>query len=853
MSAPETLPIESIRPQVEQALRASRSLIISAPTGSGKSTRLPCWLAQEPQRRVLVVEPRRMACRALADHLSAQEGQAVGQRFGYSVRFEERRSAATQVLFVTPGVALRLLARDQPFDFHAVLLDEFHERSWEMDLVATLLRRRLDDDSEADLRLLITSATLEAEALAARLGAQHLTASGRAFPVTVRHEPGGVFAPSHERLAERVAQAVRHIVEREALQGELLVFLPGKAEIQHAHAALTGLAQARGLTLMPVHASLPLHELARAWAPAAPGQRRVFLATNVAETSLTLPGVTWVIDSGLERMMIHRGGKTALALVPTSQASMDQRLGRAGRVAPGQGVRLWDEGFRPEAATSPEIERMELDDLLLRAALCGLDGPEVEAAPWPSPPPTFALERARARVARAGALDAQGRLTPLGARLAQLPVSVEQARQLLDTPAPLRRSLPDLIALLERGQRLLLPLDRVPNPEATLEARRALFAGCRHEVAQALRALRAGESRRHGLHEAALREARQLAWALRRLIDPQAPEPQAEDDSPLDEEALIQHLLKRTPEAAFVLRERALKRAPREEDRARSEPWANGELEVLVEPYVAYREEDRPKRPADRPVAGLLLNITWLGERSGLGVLARGDMLLPCSLKTLAQAGLGQEVVHEVTLERRAGAWRVMGQVSRELAGVTLQSELSELSGDALRQAAAALILHNRLIKGVVDPLLDRLHLWQLLHQWPARDPETSHWRLDALLEQPAPEPLPYLIERLAQMEVQTCEELSLLEAHDLLPDLAGLIGAMPYELDALLAELPRRWELHGASYTLQIALRAGRVIMEPENHVARKNKEPAANLLPRLRGLRVIYQQASRSFTLRG
>lgn len=847
----EDLPVEQIRPQFEQALEHNQALIISAPTGSGKSTRLPIWLATGQPRPVLVVEPRRVACRALADYISSVMGETVGQRVGYSVRFEERRSANTQVLFVTPGVALRLLARGQRFDFGAVMIDEFHERGWETDLLATLLRERLNTDPE--LRLIVTSATLDIEALKAQLGALHIEATGRTYPVTAQYMPEGTHAPSHDRLDERVARAVRQIVEREDLDGEILVFLPGKGELRDAQQQLEGLAQRHGLSLVQIHASLPMSQLARAYAPPVAGQRRVFLSTNVAETSLTLPGVTWVVDSGLARMVIHRGGKTALAMVPISQDAMDQRMGRAGRVSAGRCIRLWDERYRPQAVTAPELERMELDDVLLRAAICGLDGERLERAPWITPPPQFALKRASARLKNIGALDEQGRITPSGERLAHLPVSVDEARMLVDTPAPLKLLMPDLVAILQRGQRMILPLDKVHDAQGVLEARKALFLGCRHEVAEAIVALRQGDARRHGLHDAALSEARKLAHSLRQLIDPDAPAPTSTHEPSIPFEALIKHLLERSPESAFVLRERALKREQQAKpQRSKSQPWANGQIEVMVDPFTPYNDEDKLK-PHERPLAGLLLNTMWLGAREGLSVIARGSMLLPCSLKQLAQADLGEQIVSEVTLQGSKHSPRVVGTVRQELAGVALDTTQRALRGEPLARASASLIMQNRLFKGALEPLLDRLHLWSILHQW-MPTLETEHWRLDKLQNEPAPpEPEDYLTQRLLEMGVQTNEDLSLIGPEDLLPDLASRVNAADYELEQLMEELPRIWEFQGARYTCTPSIRAARITLEPENHIARKNSEPSAKFLPRFRGFRVVYVQASRSVTLRG
>ena len=224
------LPVDAIRETFEQTLASTKKpVIVTAPTGSGKSTRLPGWLAEYTSKKVMVVEPRRVACRSLATFLAKQAGEKVGQSVGYSIRFEDVRSKHTQVLFVTPGVALRMLAGDD-FGFGAVLIDEFHERGWEVDLIATILRSKRSSGA-LDAPLVFTSATLDAESLAEELDALVLEASGRTFPVTIEYTDDGVMMPTREDLDARVERAVRNIISRDEEDGEILVFLPGKGEI----------------------------------------------------------------------------------------------------------------------------------------------------------------------------------------------------------------------------------------------------------------------------------------------------------------------------------------------------------------------------------------------------------------------------------------------------------------------------------------------------------------------------------------------------------------------------------------------------------------------------------------------
>ncbi len=850
MSA-EQLPVEAIRADFDTACVPGRALIVCAPTGSGKSTRLPLWLDARCERPVLVVEPRRVACRALATWLSSQRGEPVGESIGYSVRFEERRSARTRVLFVTPGVALRLLSRPElPFD--AVLLDEFHERGWETDLVAAALRHRLRQG--APLRMVVTSATLDAQALSGALDdAPVLEAQGRSFPVTIRYQPEGAYAPSRELLPERVQRALERALREDQARGEVLVFLPGKGELGACASQLEGLARREGLTLVPVHASLPMRDLARAFAPREAGARRVFLATNVAQTSLTLPGVTCVIDAGLARAPVHRAGRVALSMGPIAQDAADQRAGRAGRVAPGVCVRLWDEAAPLSAHTAPEIERMALDDVVLRAALCGLPLEDEAQSAWVTPPPPFALAQALTRLRAVSALDASGALTARGRALGALPVSLDEAQLMADAPPALARELADLVALMQRGGRLLLSLDSAASGQRdrVIAARQALFAGCTHEVAEALTALRQGDATQHGLHEPTLREARQLAKSLRQLLDPSARGPHEEPPPARDDDALVQHLLARAPQLAFVLRERAAKaaargRGPRE---GRAQPWGNGEVELWVDPYEPHALADQERVARQPPEAGLILGHVWVDASQGLGVRGYGQLVLPCTRQALADARVG-ELMYEEAVARRAGkGWQIDARVSRSLAGVALTQQREPLRGAPLREALARFILEGRILPEGRDALLDDLHLWGILAQWPP-SLDTEHWRLRPM--GPPPEPEAFLIAQLGTLGLSSAAELALIEADDLRPPLEAITGVPRFELDWLLGELPRVWVYQGAMYHCQINPRAQRAVMTPANQAARDRKEPPRERLPRLRGCRVVYEQGSRVVTLR-
>ncbi|HLO66887.1 MAG TPA: helicase-related protein, partial [Holophaga sp.] len=356
----QPLPIDAHLPAVLAALRERRSLVLAAEPGAGKTTRVPralldagmleggeCW----------VLEPRRLAARLACGRVAAELGETPGGLAGYAVRFEQKASRRTRIRFVTEGLLLRRLQDDPELKgVSTVLLDEFHERHLQTDLAVALLRR-LQAGPRPDLRLAVMSATLDAEPVAAYLGAPILTCPGRPYPVEVRHAPRPTQAP----LEDQVAEAVEGLFA-EGLRGHVLVFLPGAAEIRRALRACEGVAARRGLRLLPLHGSLPFEAQQEAVAPS--DQPKVILSTNVAESSVTLEGVAAVVDSGLGREAFHSpwSGLPGLRTVRISQARCVQRAGRAGRTGPGLCLRLFTQAeFQARAPFDPpELHRTDL-------------------------------------------------------------------------------------------------------------------------------------------------------------------------------------------------------------------------------------------------------------------------------------------------------------------------------------------------------------------------------------------------------------------------------------------------------------------------------------------------------------
>jgi ATP-dependent helicase HrpB len=428
------LPIDALLPGLGDAVATpGASLLIQAPPGAGKTTRVPRAVQGRLAGRVWMLEPRRIAARSAAQRLAAEAGEVVGGLVGYSVRMESRSSAATRIEVLTQGVFLRRLQADPALEgVDCVIFDEFHERQAEADLSLALVRqaRAL---LRPDLRLIVMSATLALAPLAEQMPeATVLRSEGRSFPVAISHQP----PRSDERLQEQVIRALEQHWLDDCQPGETaLVFLPGLREIQACSRAIQGRSWSDALDLMELHGTLPLAEQARAVAPASTGRTRVVLATSLAESSLTIAGVTLVVDSGLRRCSRFdpARGLNGLVTVPASQASAEQRAGRAGRLGPGGCVRLWSPAEQQRRPAHDRPELLECDPLPLALQLAEWGDPLGQELRWLDAPPAAGLQEARAGLIQLGALASQGMgaLTQTGRAMAALGLHPRLARMLL--------------------------------------------------------------------------------------------------------------------------------------------------------------------------------------------------------------------------------------------------------------------------------------------------------------------------------------------------------------------------------------------------------------------------------------
>ncbi|MCE9566077.1 MAG: ATP-dependent helicase HrpB [Planctomycetes bacterium] len=425
----EPLPIDDALPDLLAAMRTRGAVVLRAPTGAGKTTRVPPALVESglaSDGLVIMLEPRRVAARAAARRMAIEHGSPLGDVFGYQVRFDRKAGPRTRVLVVTPGVLLRRLHDDAFLEGVAcVVFDEFHERSLEADLALGLVRL-IRETVRPELQVIVMSATVDPAAISAYLGGCPVVDSaGRAFPVDVKYRP----RRSDIGVSFAVADAVREVLTETS--GDVLAFLPGLREIRQAADELERDAREHGFEVLPLHGDLPPEQQDRALQKLP--HRKVVLATNVAETSVTVDGVTAVVDSGLARQMEFEPGigMDRLKLGPISRASADQRAGRAGRTQPGVCVRLWDEPShrgRPEQ-TIPEIRRVDLCGAVLQ--LFALGESDVERFPWLDAPRSDSLAESLRLLEQLG-IVANGSLTDIGRDAAALPVHPRLARLLIE-------------------------------------------------------------------------------------------------------------------------------------------------------------------------------------------------------------------------------------------------------------------------------------------------------------------------------------------------------------------------------------------------------------------------------------
>lgn len=424
-----SLPLFAIRKEFSEKLQQSHQLILYAPAGSGKSTLVPQFLIDDvlpPGKSVIVLQPRRIAARLLAGYIARERGSLPGDEVGYQIRLESKKSEATRILFVTEGILLnRLFNHDILPETGAIVFDEFHERHLETDLSLSLAVK-LQNEKRPDLKIIVMSATLDIAKVSSMLThAETLKTEGRNFPVTIKYLQPNPSEPIWESAANGLEAAYADFKE-----GSALVFMPGFYEIRKTIESIQKRSRLQSFGIYPLHGSLPGSDQDKA---VQPGERKIIVATNVAETSLTIPGVTLVIDTGTARISRFdpKRGINTLFIEPVSKSSADQRAGRAGRVAPGRCIRLWSEFSHEHRQENiePEIHRLDLSETILALLSAG---EEPDSFPWIEVPGKVAIEKAFTLLHQLSAIDDSKKLTQLGRKMSALNIHPRLARMMTE-------------------------------------------------------------------------------------------------------------------------------------------------------------------------------------------------------------------------------------------------------------------------------------------------------------------------------------------------------------------------------------------------------------------------------------
>ncbi|MCW8344718.1 DEAD/DEAH box helicase [Vibrio sp. ZSDZ65] len=782
-----SLPIDSIETEFKQLL-TQHDLVVEAETGSGKSTRLPLWAMT--QGRVLVVEPRRIACTSLAGFVAETLSEKVGVSVGYAIKLETCYQDSSRVVFVTPGVALRWFAENQLAGFDIVIIDEFHERRWDTDLLVALLKQAQSH------RTVITSATIEGEKLAGYFGAQRLVAQGRHYDVTLQH----VRTDSRQLPDSRdLEQRIKETVERywPTLNGDVLVFLPGRKEIQQTASMLRSIAEQYDILIAPLYAAVTDTE--RVLAMTKQAKRKIVLATNVAETSLTIPNIELVIDSGLERRNVQRNGRTTLMLSHISKASAKQRSGRAGRVMNGQCVRLYGEHAALAAVTPPELQRESVVEPALVAAVCGQS---LERLDFIDAIPVKSLEQASQHLTELGVINEFG-ITEHGRQLAPLPVDTLYAHLIAKMPTnALKEAMIDLTAALcttgnvyqlSRNEEVLEALDKQEprGCDATL-----LVGLVRGKVFNGIT-----------INAEALKEAQGLSQQMRDVFKL----PAREVASRYDISEWILASIQANSELLFVRRKR------------RKDALGNGDMEVLL---------GRQSRLKPNSEGALVFSIHSLPGRGVRETMNLATAVMPVSMRLIELSGVGQWQTKE-TVNTEHG---LKNLDELQYAGRVITTRLSEPEdGSALTMMVNA-IMSKTVFPALAQRIKSELQHWQLYQELGLAE----HKKVASAItvEQ-------WLFDSLSSLGVESMSDLELLDDGDFIVE-----GIPNWEYQDFAARFPLIIQLSGLKLDVEYFGRS-KLVQVHFNGGSRK-ADPMRKELPAWQGWRVRYKKASRVIDLR-
>ncbi len=793
-------PVDGLREETIERLGACGRVVFTAPTGSGKSTRVPMWCTRGGAR-VLVVEPRRLACRALARYVARLTGSTLGQEVGFAVRHEAAFTARSRIVFATPGTVLRMMQEAGPGRralgaWDTLVLDEFHERQIDVDLLLGFAQ------AEALPELIVMSATLDVERLGRFVQGAVIEGHGRLYDVGLEHLDAPTL-PEIKGLEGRVVEGVERALR---WPGDALVFLPGKAEISACRQALRGLAEREGLEVLALHGDLSPEAQDQVFAAGA--ARRVILSTNVAETSVTLPGIGVVIDSGLVRQKRYHGGRGVLRLVPISEDSAEQRKGRAGRLGPGHCVRLWGRAGNLEARTPPEIMREDLTDAALRVASCGH---RLSALRLLDPPAPYAVEAAEAALTRLGCLDAAGGITEVGLEVGALPVDARQGRFLVEARACVARGEApervlvdaiDLVAAMGVERRLLSPPSGAGQEVS--EARAGWRqAGC--DATLAALALRVGDARRDGLHPVALAEGRRVAAQLRGLLGVGE---RGAGRLEVDRGWLARLWIRADPHTAYVRRRRgdAFGRDGAEVELQRGS-LIGDRVEVIVAPEV-------------------------FSLKIGARLIKQATCPIPMDLAVLRDEGLGVERVESARMSRG----RLSCTIVRSFSGRTLEEREESPRGALCRRALHMALMQGSLFREAIEESRARAWSWNLYR------------RLKRLSEPAAIDVEAWVEAQIEALGVESGEDAALLIEDDFLVP-------WPAPLDEgerrwLERDYPSTFNVGDAAYTVHYDT-AHRVVTLDQTQ-GKRRQAPSLTFLPSWGGWRIQWKRGNAISVLR-
>ncbi len=545
------LPIWQIHSQIVDSLRTQNRLVLVAPTGSGKTTQVPQMLLDAGlagTKRIVVLQPRRVAARTVAARVAWERKVKLGGEVGYQIRFDDHTSLGTRICFVTEGILLRWLQDDPTLsDVGIILFDEFHERNLLSD-VALALAKQIQKTHRPDLKIGVMSATLDAEPVAKYLdGCPIMISEGRSYPVQIEH----LDIPDERPITEQAADEVERILKSNEV-GDILVFMPGMAEINATMGACRTIKSSEKLALIPLHGELQPDEQDLAFAPNP--LRKVIVSTNVAETSVTIDGIQHVVDSGLARVARYDAerGISTLFLEPISRASADQRAGRAGRTAPGTCHRLWTESGhlnRPERNT-PEIQRSDLAETVLLLHSLGIKN--AAQFDWLDKPDAQAVERAENLLRTLGALSISSSsslsdLTAIGRQMLRLPMHPRYSRMLVE--AAKHKCIPTaaLCAALVSGRDLLMRLGR--DDKHIAEARELFEASADSDFYTLMRAWQFAKTnhftldrcRRYGVHAQIARQVNETFEQILQVAERSLVEGRRSRDDGQKQDSAVEH------------------------------------------------------------------------------------------------------------------------------------------------------------------------------------------------------------------------------------------------------------------------------------------------------------------------